>query len=108
MRDTHRSIVSVIARQPARTITCAALAVAFAVTHVLSPISAYAVSAETQAELDSATAQVEESAAAYDEAVAKLEDLQAEIDENTAEIERLEQEIPEQQAAASAAMRDMY
>lgn len=108
MRDTHRSIVSVIARQPARTITCAALAVAFAVTPVLSPISAYAVSAETQAELDSATAQVEESAAAYDEAVAKLEDLQAEIDENTAEIERLEQEIPEQQAAASAAMRDMY
>ena len=108
MRDTHCSIISVIARRPARTITCAALAVAFAVTPVLSPVSAYAVSAETQAELDSAVSKVEKSAAAYDEAVAKLDDLQAEIDENAAEIERLEQEIPVQQAAASSAMRDMY
>ncbi len=108
MRDTHRSIVRVIARRPARALTCAALAVAFAATPVLSPVSAYAVSAETQAELDAATSQVEDSAAAYDEAASKLEDLQKQIDENTAEIARLEQEIPEQQAAASAAMRDMY
>ena len=108
MRDTHRSIVRVIARRPARALTCAALAVAFAATPALSPVSAYAVSAETQAELEAATSQVEDSAAAYDEAASKLEDLQKQIDENTAEIERLEQEIPEQQAAASAAMRDMY
>lgn len=108
MHDTHRSIVRVIARRPARTLTCAAIAVAFAVTPFALPSTAYGVSQETQAELDAAAEQVEASAAAYDEAVEKLEKLQKEIDENEAEIARLEQEIPVQQEAASAAMRDMY
>ena len=72
MRDSNRSIISIIARRPARALTCAALAVAFTATPVLSPVAAYAVSAETQAELDAAESQVDQYAAAYDEAVAKL------------------------------------
>lgn len=97
-----------IAQRPARTITCAALAVALCAAPVLSPAVAYAVSAETQAQLDSANQQIDDSAAAYNDAVAKLNDLQAQIDENTAAIEELEQEIPEKQSAASDAMRELY
>lgn len=108
MRDTKRSIVKVIASKPARMITCAALAVAFAATPVLSPISVYAVSAETQAELDSSIAAVDEYAAAYDEAVAKLEELQEQIDENTERIAEIKAALPDQQEQASQAMRDMY
>ena len=108
MRDSNRSIISVIARRPARALTCAALAVAFTASPVLSPVAAYAVSAETQAELDAAESQVDQYAAAYDEAVAKLNELQAKIDENTANIAQIEAELPELQAQASQAMRDAY
>ncbi len=106
MRDTHRSIVRVIANRPARAITCAVLAVALTAAPVLSPPSC-AVSEETQAELDSANQKVDDSMSAYNDAIAKLETLQAQIDENTA-IEQLEQEITEKQQAASDAMREMY
>ena len=108
MRDTHRSIVRVIANRPARAITCAVLAVALTAAPVLSPTIAFAVSEETQAELDSANQKVDDSMSAYNDAIAKLETLQAQIDENTAAIEQLEQEIPEKQQAASDAMREMY
>ena len=108
MRDSKRSIISVVASKPARALTCAALAVAFAATPVLSPVSAYAVSAETQSELSSATEQVEASAKAYDEAVAKLEELQAKIDENTANIAEIEAQLPEAQERASEALKELY
>ena len=108
MRDTHRSIVRVIVNRPARAITCAVLAVALTAAPVLSPTIAFAVSEETQAELDSANQKVDDSMSAYNDAIAKLETLQAQIDENTAAIEQLEQEIPEKQQAASDAMREMY
>lgn len=108
MRDSKRSIISVVASKPARALTCAALAVAFAATPVLSPVSAYAVSAETQSELSSATEQVEASAKAYDEAVAKLEELQAKIDENTANIAEIEAQLPEAQEHASEALKELY
>lgn len=108
MRDTHRSIVRVIANRPARAITCAVLAVALTAAPVLSPTIAFAVSEKTQAELDSANQKVDDSMSAYNDAIAKLETLQAQIDENTAAIEQLEQEIPEKQQAASDAMREMY
>ena len=81
MRDSKPSIVKVIASRPARALTCAALAVAFAATPLLSPVAAYAVSSETQAELDAAESQVDSYAAAYNEAAKKLEELQAKIDE---------------------------
>lgn len=108
MRDTKRSIIQVIASKPARALTCAALAVAFAGTPLVAPLSAYAVSAETQQQLDAAAQAVEDSTAAYDEAVAQLEELQTQIDENTAAIAELEAQIPAQQEAASEAMREMY
>lgn len=108
MRDSKRSIISVVASKPARALTCAALAVAFAATPVLSPVSAYAVSAETQSELSSATEQVEASAKAYDEAVAKLEELQAKIDENTANIAEIEAQLPGAQERASEALKELY
>ena len=63
MRDSNRSIISVIAQRPARALTCAALAVAFATTPLVSPTAAYAVSAETQAELAAAESQVDQYAA---------------------------------------------
>lgn len=108
MRDTKRSIIKVIAGKPARALTCAALAVAFTATPMIAPLSAYAISAETQAQLESAAQAVEDSAAAYDEAVANLEELQAQIDENTAAIAELQEQLPVQQEAASEAMREMY
>lgn len=108
MRDTKRSIIKVIAGKPARALTCAALAVAFTATPMIAPLSAYAISAETQAQLESAARAVEDSAAAYDEAVANLEELQAQIDENTAAIAELQEQLPVQQEAASEAMREMY
>ena len=108
MRDSKRSIISVVASKPARALTCAALAVAFAATPVLSPVSAYAVSAETQSELSSATEQVEASAKAYDEAVAKLEELQAKIDENTSNIAEIEAQLPGAQERASEALKELY
>lgn len=108
MRDSHRSIVRTIAHMPMRTITCATLAVALSTTSVLFPVTAYAVSEETQAELDSASQQVVDSAAAYNEAVDALDELQEKIDENNAAIEELEESLPEKQEAASAAMRDLY
>ncbi len=108
MHDSKRPIVQVIARKPARLITCAALAVAFTVSPVLSPVTAFAVSAETQAELDRAEQQVDEYAAAYDDAVAKLDELQSKIDENSARIAEIQEQLPSQQEAASQAMRDMY
>ncbi len=91
-----------------RTITCASLAVALATTSILLPATAYAVSEETQEELDSASQQVVDSAAAYTEAVEALEELQEQIDENNAAIAELEESIPEKQEAASAAMRELY
>lgn len=108
MRDTKRSIISVIATKPARALTCAALAVAFTATPVLSPVAAYAVSAETQDELSSAAQQVEDSAAAYNDAVARLDELQQKIDENTASIAEIESELPAQQEEAGEAMRELY
>ena len=108
MRDSNRSIISVIAQRPARALTCAALAVAFATTPLVSPTAAYAVSAETQAELAAAESQVDQYAAAYDEAASKLDELQQKVDENTASIAEIEAEIPELQAEASQAMRDAY
>lgn len=108
MRDSQRSIIRVIARRPARALTCAALAVAFAATPVVSPLAAYAVSAETQAALDAAEADVDTYAAAYNEAVAKLNELQTAIDENAARIAEIEEQLPEAQARASQAMRDTY
>ncbi|WP_239285025.1 hypothetical protein [Collinsella sp. An2] len=108
MRDSKRSIISVVASRPARALTCAALAVAFAATPVLSPVSAYAVSAETQSQLSSATEQVEASAKAYDDAVAKLNELQAKIDENTANIADIEAQLPEAQQRASEALKELY
>lgn len=109
MRDSQRSIVRVIAQRPARALTCAALAVAFTATPLISPVSqAYAVSAETQAELSAAEGQVDEYAAAYDQAVAKLDELQSKIDENTANIAQIEAELPELQETASKAMRESY
>lgn len=108
MRDSKPSIVKVIASRPARALTCAALAVAFAATPLLSPVAAYAVSSETQAELDAAESQVDSYAAAYNEAAKKLEELQAKIDENTANIAAIEEELPDLQSAASQAMREAY
>ena len=108
MRDSKRSIIRVIAQRPARALTCAVLAVALASAPVLSPLSAYAVSDKTQAELSSAEAQVDQYAAAYDEATAKLEELQQQIDENTQAIAEIEAKLPEQQSQASQAMRDQY
>lgn len=108
MRDSHHSIVRVIAQRPARAITCAVLAVALCAAPVLSPAAAFAVSEETQAELDSAEQEVDDTTAAYNDAVAKLDELQAKIDENAKAIEELEQKIPEKQEAASDAMRELY
>lgn len=109
MRDSQHTIVQVIASRPARMITCAALAVAFAATPVISPIStAWAVSAETQAEINEAASQVDEYAAAYQEASDKLAELEAQIEENTSRIAEIEEELPAQQEAAAAAMRDSY
>ena len=109
MRESQHTIVQVIASRPARMITCAALAVAFAATPVISPIStAWAVSAETQAEINEAASQVDEYAAAYQEASDKLAELEAQIEENTSRIAEIEEELPAQQEAAAAAMRDSY
>lgn len=108
MRDSHRSIVRTIAQMPARTVTCAVLAVALSAASVASPVAAFAVTAKTQARLNSATQSVDDAAAAYNEAVSKLEELQQKIDDNTAAIEELKTEIPEKQDAARAAMRDLY
>lgn len=108
MHDKRDSFISLIAQRPARVITSAALAVALTVTPVISPVAAFAVSAETEAQISEAQQQIEDSAAAYDEAVAKLEELQKKIDENTASIEQIEAELPAQQEKASQAMRDMY
>lgn len=108
MLDSKRSIISVIARKPARALTCAALAVAFATAPVVAPVSAYAVSSETQAAIDEADAQVDQYAAAYNDATAKLQELQGKIDENTQRIAELEEKLPAQQEAASEAMRDLY
>lgn len=108
MRDSHRSIVSVLANRPARAITCAMVAVALSAAPILSPATALAVSEQTQSELDAANQNVDDSTTAYNEAVTKLDELQKAIDENTAAIEQLEQEIPAQQQAASNAMRELY
>ena len=108
MRYSQHSIVRVIASKPARALTCAALAVAFATAPVLSPVAAYAVSAETQAQIDEANQQVDQYAAAYNEAASKLEELEEKISENTARIEEIEAELPGMQERASNAMRDMY
>ncbi len=108
MRYSQHSIVRVIASRPARALTCAALAVAFAATPVISPVAAYAVSAETQAEINEAAEQVDQYAAAYNEAVEKLDELQKQIEDNTARIEEIEAELPEMQQRASDAMREMY
>ncbi len=108
MRDSKRSIVQVIAAKPARALTCAALAVAFAATPVLYPMQAYAVSAETQEQLSSATKQVEDSAKAYDEAVTRLNELQQKIDDNAASIAEIEAKLPVAQDRASDAMRELY
>ena len=108
MRYSQHSIVRVIASRPARARTCAALAVAFAATPVISPVAAHAVSAETQAEINEAAEQVDQYAAAYNEAVEKLDELQKQIEDNTARIEEIEAELPEMQQRASDAMREMY
>ncbi len=108
MRDSHRSIVRVIAQRPARAITCAVLAVALTAAPVICPVAAYAVSAETKAELANADQKVSSSTSAYNTAVSKLSDLQKQIDENEAAIKKLEKEIPQKQQAASDAMREMY
>ena len=108
MRYSSHSIVRVIASKPARALTCAALAVAFAGAPVLSPVAAYAVSAETQAEISEAQSQVDQYAAEYKKATEKLEELQAQIDENTARIAEIEAELPEMQERAASAMREQY
>ncbi len=107
MRDSQTSIIHIIARRPARALTCAALAVAFAATPVLSSV-AYGVSTETQAELEEAETELESSAAAYTEAVAELEALQEQIDEIEVLIAEIEEELPELQERASQAMRESY
>lgn len=108
MRNSKASIVRVLARRPARTVTAAMLAVALVASPMLSPVSAFAASTETQAELDAASSQVESSAQAYADAVAKLNELQQQIDDNTARINEIKSELPEKQTAASDAVRDMY
>lgn len=108
MQYSQRSIIRVIGSKPARALTCAALAVAFVATPVVSPVAAYAVSTETQEQLDSAAAQIEQSTAAYNEATQKLDELQKKIDENTQSIAELEAQLPELQEKASEAMRELY
>lgn len=102
------SHISLMLRRPARLITCATLAVAFAAAPLLSPTAAYAVSEATQAQLDDARKQVEDATAAYEEAQTALDELQALIDQNESDIAELEARLPELRERASDAMRAQY
>ena len=93
---THRALV-----------VGAALAVALAGT-ALSPITAQAVTEETEAQLSDTQRELENAGAAYSEAKSEADELQAKIAATMAKIAELEQQLPAQQEKASAAMRDMY
>lgn len=85
----------------------AALAFALSGT-ALSPVTALAVTQETEAQLTETQKKLEDSAAAYDKASENVAKLQAQIDENNALIAELEAKLPEQQSKARQVMRDMY
>lgn len=108
MQHSKHSAVALTTSKPARLITSAALAVALTATPLLSPVTAFAASQETQDQISAAQTKIEQATSAYDDARSKLEDLQRKIDANTASIEKIESELPEQQAKASSAMRDLY
>ena len=108
MQHTHASAAKLIASKPARIITSTALAVALTATPVLSPVTAWAASQETQDQISSAQKKIEDATSAYNDARTKLDDLQKKIDANTASIDEIEAKLPEQQQKASTAMRDLY
>lgn len=85
----------------------AALAFALAGTQ-LAPIPAFAVTQETQAQVNETQQKVKQSAQAYEEATANLKALQEKIDENTAKIQELEAAMPAKRAKASQALRARY
>ena len=105
---TERSRMRFLMKRPARAITCATLAVAFAAAPVISPVAAYAVSNETQTQLTETQQQVEETTRAYEEAQQNLDDLVRRIEETEAEIAQIEAQLPEQRTKAADAMRSQY
>ena len=102
------SHIAFISSRPARLLTCAALAVAFTAAPALSPEAAYAVSSETQAELNETQQKVDEATKAYEEAQGNVESLQKLIDENQADIAEIEGQLPGQRDRAAEAMRLQY
>ncbi len=102
------SHIAFISSRPARLLTCAALAVAFTAAPALSPEAAYAVSSETQAELNETQQKVDEATKAYEEAQGNVESLQKLIDENQADIAEIESQLPGQRDRAAEAMRLQY
>lgn len=106
--QTSRSRIAFLTSKPARALTCAALAVAFATAPAVLPSSAFAVSAETQTQLTETQEQVEKATATYEEAQEKLEGLQALIDQNAEDIAKIEAQLPDQRAKAAEAMRTQY
>lgn len=97
MHRSHRTII-----------TSAALAAVLTVTPVLSPLTAYAASQETQSQISAAEQQIKDATASYDSAQKKLDDLQQQIDDNQKNIDQLESQLPEQRQKAKAAIRDKY
>ena len=97
------SHIAFISSRPARLLTCAALAVAFTAAPALSPEAAYAVSSETQAELNETQQKVDEATKAYEEAQGNVESLQKLIDENQADIAEIESQLPGQRDRAAEA-----
>lgn len=100
--------IHMISKRPARMLTCAALAVAFATAPMLSPASAYADSGTAESRLEESRRQVEQATSALQEAEDNVDALQALIDQNTADIAEIEAQLPAQRERAAEAMRAQY
>lgn len=104
----HRNSIHMLAQKPARVITCAALAVAFAAAPTFFPATAFADSSAAEARLEQTRQQVEQATQAYDQAQGNVDNLQALIDSNSADIAAIEEQLPAQRERAAEAMRAQY
>ena len=85
----------------ATVLTCGLLA-------VTTPCTAYATSAETEAEVEELAAKVEECTTAYDDAKAELAQIEEDMAATQERIDEVEALLPDQRAHAADSMRALY